>query len=874
MTINDIWGTIRIEPKFLNIINSKEIKELKNKTQLGLNCNANATHTRYQHSIGTYFLASRLIEICKAKFSDILDITVEDEDAIKCFALVHDIGHGCFSHVSEKFLEGTHEERTEKLLLNPNSEIHQAIVSSLGENVLKKTIELIKMKETIKEKKQINNNKSLMFIIAKLLSGGIDIDRIDYIFRDSKQVTGEINDFAWILESIELESIDGALEVVFNQSAEFKIANFFNKRFELYDVIYLELCTQIMVEIFGKFLEHTGLKLTWDTTEIEMNNLFREYSSLSTPQIQRYAALLSNRNLDNGFIIKEVSNKKSFDFFLETLYKKIPELPEYSDCIFTAKKKVSVYNQDNKVLINNDGLIKDISECSQILNSELQKETFIFAVDLQLLRTLMTERGIPEKRIDAIIDAIQKALSVEIEQEKKYILADDATLTPEETFAQIKDKLKLENPKIINNVDTYYDCDDILESYRIAVRRREKNGYVEWTVKRPLNDKSSISKRDEKNFTSKDEVIAFLQTEWNIPITELHEVVTLRTKREKYDLEHNGNIYEICFDVTTPSLDETEYDKSHMIECELKKGSSTGLFLIDEIIKSIPNLVECNRSKKEIALDQIRPQKQSDIFKPSAEEIVKYEDDIKTFFIGNPKLFDDLKELQKKKDAIRALRDKHGDLNTPLVVTITGTPRAGKTTCVDNLADFLKKADLRTTCLTEPAEIIYSTLRNREEKKRLLNDRVGFVEKQFEVGSQNIAQALDSSDVIVCDRGNLDPFIWYRMYHKLGMISDADYEAFLRNLNIPKEYFNQFFALYSTPEVSQERDYVNSLSLEPRTTVTRGFIELYNSSMLGLMPLFKANTHESTLINTSQCDRMDASIQIADQVLERVRKLY
>lgn len=105
MIVNDVWGTIKIEPKYETIIESKEFIDLKNKTQLGLNCNPNAIHTRYQHSIGTYFLACKLIDICKNKFSEILNINKEDEEAIKCMALIHDIGHGCFSHVSEKFLE-------------------------------------------------------------------------------------------------------------------------------------------------------------------------------------------------------------------------------------------------------------------------------------------------------------------------------------------------------------------------------------------------------------------------------------------------------------------------------------------------------------------------------------------------------------------------------------------------------------------------------------------------------------------------------------------------------------------------------------------------------------------------------------------------
>ena len=72
-------------------------------------------------------------------------------------------------------------------------------------------------------------------------------------------------------------------------------------------------------------------------------------------------------------------------------------------------------------------------------------------------------------------------------------------------------------------MDTYFDCEDTLEKYRINVRRRISGGKEEWTVKRPLDDKTSISKRVEKNFASLEEVLEFLNKEWNIPIDYLDE---------------------------------------------------------------------------------------------------------------------------------------------------------------------------------------------------------------------------------------------------------------------------------------------------------------------------------------------------------------
>lgn len=601
--INDIWGKITIDDKYEKIINTKEFNDMKQKSQLGLNTNPNAIHTRYQHSLGVYHLACKLIEICKKKFNSTLSITKEDEEAIKCMALVHDIGHGCFSHVSEQFLLGTHENRTIEILLDENSEIHQVVVEKFGEVVLQKIIDLIKMKEDIKGNNYDSNDNNLSMILAKLLSGGIDIDRIDYIFRDSFYVTGERNDFSAILDNIDLEYIDDSLEIVYDAKAEYLIANFFNKRFELYDIIYFEKNTRVLEAIFGNFIKELGFQFTWNTTEVEIQNLFRENLNNPDPIISRYAKLLYNRQIDEHFIIVEINNQEKYEYYQVELFSKVPILANYPECFLESKCKSSIYS-GNKIFIRKDGLIKDISECSKILNSELKKEKYILGIDLDLLRTLLKKDGRSPEEIKDIIKEIKKATANEIEQEKKYVFTDEANIKSTEGFKIVRDELGLGEAQYIENVDTYYDCESILEKYRINVRRRVSNGDEEWTVKRPLNDKTSISKRIEKNFKSLEEVLAFLQKEWNIPINHLEETLTLKTLRAKYNLDYNNGLFEIVFDKTTPFVNGEVLKPNYMIECELKKGNSSGLFLINRVISKLNFIQECKFSKKEIAMMQ------------------------------------------------------------------------------------------------------------------------------------------------------------------------------------------------------------------------------------------------------------------------------
>ena len=342
------------------------------------------------------------------------------------------------------------------------------------------------------------------------------------------------------------------------------------------------------------------------------------------------------------------------------------------------------------------------------------------------------------------------------------------------------------------------------------------------------------------------------------------------TEREKYDITYGDGTFEIVFDKTIPSIDDKELKPNYMIECELKSGNSSGLYFIDKILRQLNFIEECEYSKKEIAI-----QKMKKIINNPFECKVnqkEYNQQLVNYFISSPELLEQLKLLDKKKEQIKRLREKYGDLKEPLVITLSGTPRAGKTTCIDNLFEFFKKSDLKTKCLEEPAGLIYQTLKNKEEKKKILSDRVGFVEQQYEIGSKYIEENLNN-DIILCDRGVLDTFVWYDMYYQLGMMDEKRYKNYLLKLK-DMAYKNQFYALFASKDESMKRDYFSSLSIEPRTTMSPENVERYNSSLLRILPIIESKIDKSKLIDTTNCDKMDASITIANEVLDNVKKLY
>ncbi len=605
MFVKDIWGDVRFNKKFIAILESKEFKSLKDRNQLGFNIKA--SHKRYDHSIGTFFVASRLVEICEEKFGDILTITEEDKNAVLIMALIHDIGHSCYSHGAEEVFSISHEERAIEILLSNYSEVNKAIVNNFSKEVLDKVINLIRNQKDIKKNKGELKSYDLSYVVGKLLSGGIDVDRIDYIYRDSFNINREENNFISMLDAIDLEFIDGSLEIVFDDSAEYTIANFLNKRFEMYDEHYFGAEVAVIEEAFKKFLKFTNKKISYDTTQIEMENYFREMMNCDNETISNYAEILSSKELCDDYIIKEFSKKSDFDNFKEKIYGLIPELYDVEDAIVEVRKNINIYSAKNKIYLRKNGLIEDLSKCSQILNSDLVKEKCVFCINIELAFKLLEEKGYPFLEIMRIMKRINKYTSPEIEQEIKYEF--DTSLCEHDilqVFNEIKSIFNLNDGGDTINVDQYFDDASMsLHNIGVNLRKRESDEEREFTLKSPLEDSTSYEKRNEVPFHDIELAKKYISEKWDIQSDDLNLILTLVTERNKFQLEVYGGVFELVFDKSY-SVDKNNVDKPfYTIECEYKSGKTIGLHFINEVLKKNDMIYVSKLSKKEIALNNL-----------------------------------------------------------------------------------------------------------------------------------------------------------------------------------------------------------------------------------------------------------------------------
>ncbi|WP_317950591.1 HD domain-containing protein, partial [Rossellomorea marisflavi] len=152
-----------------DLIGTKEFQRLRRIRQLGTTYLTfhGAEHSRFNHSLGVYEIIRRIIDDVFAGRPEWSD----DERLLSlCAALLHDLGHGPFSHSFEKVFHMDHEHFTQAIILG-DTEVNQ-VLRKVAKNFPKHVAEVIA--KTYKNK-----------LVVSLISSQIDADRMDYLQRDA-----------------------------------------------------------------------------------------------------------------------------------------------------------------------------------------------------------------------------------------------------------------------------------------------------------------------------------------------------------------------------------------------------------------------------------------------------------------------------------------------------------------------------------------------------------------------------------------------------------------------------------------------------------------------------------------------------------------
>lgn len=381
--VNDpVFGFITIPCDLIyDLMQHPMVHRLTRIKQLGLTCYVypGAQHTRFQHSLGALFLMTEAIKTLQNKGND---ITPEEAEAVYAAIFLHDVGHGPFSHTLEEFFykDISHED------------IGIAIIEKLNEEFegkLSLTIEILK--NTYHKK-----------YLHELVSGQLDMDRLDYLRRDSFFTgvsEGNIGS-ARIIKMLNIK--DGKLVV--EAKGIYSIENFLMSRRLMYWQVYLHktafaaemmLCKTLeraryLVQkgenIFASdnlmyFLkqqpeeitsENLSIFTTLDDTDIWAS--MKAWASHSDKVLATLSSGIINRNIfkieiSNSPILPENQDKK-----IEEIQEKF-ELNNEDARFLVAQKMVSnhLYSRGEMgidVLYSN-GDTKSISQASDMFNLDL-----------------------------------------------------------------------------------------------------------------------------------------------------------------------------------------------------------------------------------------------------------------------------------------------------------------------------------------------------------------------------------------------------------------------------------------------------------------------------------------------------------------------
>ncbi len=204
------------------LVDAAEFQRLRRIRQLGLAHFAYqaAEHSRFTHSLGTFHLTTRILAKLKTKY----EISPENQTAVRVAALLHDVGHGAFSHVLETILGFHHEDFTIETVLSEETEVG-ILLKSYSPDLAPRVADIIR-------------GTFRPMALAQIVSSQLDADRMDYLLRDSLMtgVKYGVYDLEWIIKSIEINEADDHLYV--SARGLYAVEDYLQARYYMFRQVY------------------------------------------------------------------------------------------------------------------------------------------------------------------------------------------------------------------------------------------------------------------------------------------------------------------------------------------------------------------------------------------------------------------------------------------------------------------------------------------------------------------------------------------------------------------------------------------------------------------------------------------------------------
>ena len=301
-----------------NCLDSKEFQRLRRIRQLGgdFQVYPTAEHSRFSHSLGVYEIVRRMVTEVK---SLCVELTEYEKVCVMLAGLLHDVGHGPFSHAFEHVTNHSHEEYTAKIILG-NTELN-AILRAVSEKLPQDIVSIIQ---------HTHKND----ILNQIVSGQLDADRMDYLLRDSYFTATSYGQFDLerILRTMRVrKTAEGRKVIVVKYTGIHSVEDYIMARYQMYWQVYYHPVARSYEAVFIQLFNRLKDIFKGDKDYFEDMKVLIPFLEKSEVSVDEYFKLDENSLLYCCVLIQDKGDKIAVDLAKRLQNRNLFEYVDYNE---------------------------------------------------------------------------------------------------------------------------------------------------------------------------------------------------------------------------------------------------------------------------------------------------------------------------------------------------------------------------------------------------------------------------------------------------------------------------------------------------------------------------------------------------------------
>ena len=301
-----------------NCLDSKEFQRLRRIRQLGgdFQVYPTAEHSRFSHSLGVYEIVRRMVTEVK---SLCVELTEYEKVCVMLAGLLHDVGHGPFSHAFEHVTNHSHEEYTAKIILG-NTELN-SILRVVSEKLPQDIVSIIQ---------HTHEND----ILNQIVSGQLDADRMDYLLRDSYFTATSYGQFDLerILRTMRVrKTAEGRKVIVIKYTGIHSVEDYIMARYQMYWQVYYHPVARSYEAVFIQLFNRLKDIFKGDKDYFEDMKVLIPFLGKSEVSVNEYFKLDENSLLYCCSLIQDKEDKIAADLAKRLQNRNLFEYVDYKE---------------------------------------------------------------------------------------------------------------------------------------------------------------------------------------------------------------------------------------------------------------------------------------------------------------------------------------------------------------------------------------------------------------------------------------------------------------------------------------------------------------------------------------------------------------